>query len=212
MIYTKYPRTFHLPWSPGRTTDDKVLTSIAHFEGKRVIASIKMDGENCTAYSDGHVHARSIDSAGGTDRAWVKTFLNQNVCFNLPSGWRICGENLWARHSIAYDELESFFLGFSLWTEENICLSWDETIEFFKDLNVKPVKVIHDGIFDEEVLRNLHKTLDPSKDEGYVVRLADSFAYEDFGKSVAKFVRANHVQTDKHWRHSEIKPNKMMEI
>jgi len=33
----KYPRTFHLPWSEGATSDDKTLDNVDHFEGKRVI-------------------------------------------------------------------------------------------------------------------------------------------------------------------------------
>jgi hypothetical protein len=43
----KYPRTHHLPWSPGRSSDDVVMTSCEQFEGKRVIVSVKMDGESC---------------------------------------------------------------------------------------------------------------------------------------------------------------------
>ena len=43
----KYPRTFHLPWSPGATSDDKMLKSIEHFIGKEVVITEKMDGENC---------------------------------------------------------------------------------------------------------------------------------------------------------------------
>ena len=198
--YVKYERTFHLPFSPGMHDDDKALKDCSQFEGKRVIISKKADGENTTGYSDGHIHARSIDSRGGEDRAWVKKFLIENVCFNLPQDWRICGENLWAEHSIHYDALPSYFLGFSLWNERNECLSWDETLEYFQLLNVTPVPVMYDGIWDEKKIRDLEKQLDFKKDEGYVVRIADGFKYGDFRKSVAKFVRAGHVQTTKHWR------------
>lgn len=43
----KYGRTFHLPFSLGRTFDDKVLKSVAHFEGEEVVVTTKKDGENC---------------------------------------------------------------------------------------------------------------------------------------------------------------------
>lgn len=198
--YVKYGRTFHLPWSPGAHDDDKTLKDVAHFEGRRVVITKKMDGENTSAYSDGHVHARSIDSKGGEDRAWVKQFLVNNVCFNLPEGWRVCGENLWAEHSIHYYDLPSYFLGFSIWNERNICLSWDETLEYFQLLNITPVPVLFDGIWDEKAVRALEKDMNFSKDEGYVVRVADSFRYGEFRRSVAKFVRAGHVMTTKHWR------------
>jgi hypothetical protein len=42
----KYSRTPHLPWSEGATSDDKMLKTTDMFVGKRVIASLKMDGEN----------------------------------------------------------------------------------------------------------------------------------------------------------------------
>lgn len=200
--YVKYERTFHLPWSPGIHDDDKALKNTSQFEGKRVIITKKMDGENTTCYSDGHVHARSIDSRGGEDRAWVKKFLVDNVCFNLPEGWRVCGENLWAEHSIHYDNLQSYFLGFSIWDNFNRCLGWDETKVYFELLGITPVPVLFDGIFEEKYITDFHKNIkmDFEKDEGYVVRFADSFSYGQFRNSVAKFVRPNHVQTTKHWR------------
>lgn len=205
--YRKYPRTLHLPWTQTMAADDKMLASVEHLVGHRVIVSKKMDGENTTAHSDGHIHARSIDSRGGEDRAWVKRFLTENVCFNLPTGWRACGENLWARHSVAYDALPSYFLGFSAWDDGDVCQSWDDTVELFQTLGITPVEVIFDGIFDEAVIKGLVKTLDLSKDEGYVVRKAGAFHYDHFESCVAKFVRANHVQTEKHWRHQAIIPN-----
>ena len=91
--YTKYPRTFHLPWSEAVTSDDKVVPSVAHLEGREVIVTEKMDGENTTMYRD-HIHSRSLDSKGGEDRAWVKQFW-ASIRGEIPEGWRICGENLW---------------------------------------------------------------------------------------------------------------------
>lgn len=198
--YVKYERTFHLPHSPGIHDDDKALKDYSNFEGRRVIITMKMDGENTTCYSDGHVHARSIDSRGGEDRAWVKKFLIENVCFNLPEGWRVCGENLWAEHSIHYDNLPSYFLGFSIWNEQNFCLDWEETKEYFDLLGIKRVPILYDGPFELDMLKRIEAQLDFKKDEGYVIRIADGFKYGDFRKSVAKYVRAGHVQTTKHWR------------
>lgn len=45
--YKKYPRTPHFSWSEGMTNDDKMLKSLDNFIGKRVICSVKFDGENC---------------------------------------------------------------------------------------------------------------------------------------------------------------------
>lgn len=198
--YVKYERTFHLPHSPGKQSDDKALKDLSQFNGKRVVITGKMDGENTTCYSDGHIHARSIDSRGGEDRAWVKKFLTENVCYNLPEGWRVCGENMWAEHSIHYNALPSYFLGFSIWNERNECLSWGETLEWFELLGITPVPVLAQGHFYEEMLDEVEANLQWETDEGYVIRLYDGFKYGDFRKSVAKYVRHGHVQTTKHWR------------
>jgi len=203
--YTKYPRTFHLPWSPGATSDDKVVPSVSHFEGRQVVVTEKMDGENTTLYRN-HIHARSLDSKGGEDRAWVKQFWG-SIRSDIPEGWRICGENLWACHSVQYTNLKSYFYGFSLWDCYNIVLPWVDTVEYFEMLGICPVPVLYSGVWDETVIRNLSNSLDFKKTEGYVVRLADSFHYDDFGVSVAKFVRADHVQTDKHWRSQQFVAN-----
>lgn len=207
MSKIKYPRTPHLPWSEGMTSDDKMIGSLEHLQGKQIIVTEKMDGENFTLACD-YCHARSLDSVHHESRNWVKQFWNQ-IRFNIPEGWRICGENLYARHSIVYDTLPSYFMGFSIWNDSNICLSWDETLEWFELLGITPVKTLYVGQFDEQVLTNLVKTLDFTTQEGYVVRVYDEFNFSDFNKKVAKYVRRNHVQTTEHWMHSQIIPNQL---
>lgn len=193
----KYPRTHHLPWSPGMHSDDRVIPSLSGFEGKRVIVSMKQDGENTTLYSD-YIHARSLDSRSHPSRDWVKNF-HAGFAHDIPESFRICGENLYAEHSIHYHDLESYFMGFSIWNEMNECLSWDETLEWFNLLGITPVPVLYDGVYDEKVLKSIEKSMDFETNEGFVVRLAEKFRYADFKSSVAKFVRQGHVQTNKHW-------------
>lgn len=196
----KYPRTFHLPWSLGITNDDKMLDTTEYFTDKRVIVTEKMDGENTTMYCD-YIHARSLDSAHHESRNWVKAF-HSSIAHSIPKSMRICGENVYAKHSIHYTNLVSYFYGFSIW-EASKCLSWDETMFYFDELGITPVPVLYDGIYNESVI----KKLDITDKEGYVIRVADSFDYATFNKNVAKFVRKDHVQTDQHWMHSEIIKN-----
>ena len=42
---TKYPRTYHLPWSPGTTSDDKKLSGdwFDMYKGKEIIITEKLD-------------------------------------------------------------------------------------------------------------------------------------------------------------------------
>lgn len=194
----KYPRTLHLPYSEGVGSDDKVLKDVSGFHGKRVIVTEKMDGENTTMYRS-QIHARSLDSKYHPSRNWVKNFWAE-IAHKIPDGYRVCGENLYAKHSIYYNQLPSYFIAFSIWEGDN-CLSWDDTLMFFEDIGVIPAPVLYDGIFDAHLIQNIWNSSSDNK-EGYVVRLADSFKYEQFSKSCAKFVRKNHVQTDEHWMYS----------
>jgi len=46
-VEVKYPRTPHLPWSEGASEDDIQLINAEMFEGKNVVVTEKLDGENC---------------------------------------------------------------------------------------------------------------------------------------------------------------------
>ena len=199
----KYPRTYHLPWSRGMSCDDKMMTNIDSLIGKRVIVTEKMDGENTTMYSD-HIHARAVDSANHESRNWVKNFWS-NFSFEIPKDWRVCGENMFAVHSIKYSELDSYFYGFSIWNDKNECLSWDDTLKWFNIIypDIKTVPVLYDGIFDVDIIQDLWNDSMYAEHEGYVLRLADSFSMSKFRTSAGKFVRNNHVQTAKHWMHGQ---------
>lgn len=204
----KYPTTPHLPWSEGIQRDDRLLRDVLHFLGKRVVVTMKMDGENTSLYSD-YIHARSLDSRHHESRNWVKNFWAK-FKYQIPVGWRICGENLFAQHSIRYNDLLSYFNGFSIWNERNQALEWDETLGYFDILGITPVEEIYRGVFDQKLIHAAY--LEKSKGkvcEGYVVRVEDAFDFRDFRRSVAKFVRKDHVQTKDHWMTSEIIPNKL---
>jgi RNA ligase len=209
MTRVKYPRSFHLPWSPGATSDDKVLSSVEHFAGQEVVVTAKMDGENTTMYRDG-IHARSLDGAHHESQAWVRA-LQGRIGRDIPEGWRVCGENLFAKHSISYTGLPSYFQVFSIWNEKNEALSWDETTEWAALLDLVTVPVLWRGTWDEATIKGLYQPKLGGNDmEGYVVRVAASFPYAAFAKSLAKFVRPNHVQTDQHWKASAVVANKLL--
>ena len=204
--WMKYPRTNHLSWSLGISKDDRIMTSLEGLQGS-VIVSEKLDGENTTLYQD-HIHARSLSSGNHLSRDWVKALWGA-IKHDIPFGWRICGENVYAKHSIHYSRLESYFYGFSVWDDKNICLSWEETLEYFAILGITPVPVLFAGEFNEAHLRKLATSLDPQTTEGYVVRSADCFVFSSFSSRVAKYVRAGHVQTTQHWMHSALEPNRL---
>lgn len=204
--YFKYPRTPHLPFSEGVTDDDKRLSSDLHFEAfKEVVITVKMDGENTTVYPDGYCHARSIDSKHQPYHSYLLRDI-QNWAYQIPPQMRVCGEYLYAKHSIAYDSLDAFFMAFSVW-QNNLCLSWENTMSVIETLGIHHVPVIYIGKYNSEFVENLAKKVIEDGHEGIVVRNAAAFDRNDFEDNIAKYVRPNHVQTDKHWQFAEIEPN-----
>lgn len=203
----KYPRTKHCPWSRSKGEDDKEHKSMKQFIGREIVATEKMDGENTSMYSD-HYHARSVDSRHHPSRDVVKAIWGE-VRHQIPENWRMVGENLFAKHSIHYDNLDSYFYGFSIWDERNVALDWDTTLELFKDWGITPVPELYRGVYDESIIKTLWNETKSSSMEGYVIRVVDEIPYDDFALYAAKFVRKNHVQTSEHWMHSEIVPNKL---
>lgn len=204
----KFPRTMHLPWSPGMTTDDKRIKNLDAFEGKRVIATLKKDGENTTLYSD-YMHARSIDGRDHPSRSWAKQF-HASIADQIPRDWRVCCENMYAKHSIAYDNLPSYLYGLSIWDANNLRMGWEDSVIWFQMLGIPQPEVIYDGIWDEAKIEALAKTLDFDKEEGYVVTVADPITYDQYQTHVAKYVRAKHVATDAvHWQTAKVIPNKL---
>lgn len=202
-FYRKYPRTPHLPWSPGATSDDVFLADTHTFWECEVVVTEKMDGENTSMYTN-YIHARSIDSKHHPSRTWVKAF-HGSIAHAIPAGWRLCGENLYARHSIAYDNLPSYFVLFSVWDEHNRALSWDDTLQWAERLGMAVPKQLYRGVWNEQALRSI--AVDTESCEGYVLRTVQGFAYQHFHEHVAKWVRAKHVQTDTHWMYAPVVPN-----
>lgn len=204
--YVKYPRTYHVSWS-NMLKDDRMLKDESHFFGKRVTVSLKCDGENTSMYND-YIHARSLESASHETRNWVKGLWSR-VAWMLDDNMRICGENLYAVHSIRYENLKSYFMMFSMWID-NRCLSWDETVEYAQILGLETVPVIYDGIYDKDKIIEAFAPYE-NENEGYVIRIADEFNYIDFRRSVAKFVRPEFRQvvnnSHGHWISKKVEVN-----
>lgn len=212
--YVKYPRTMHLPWSGLVDENDRMLPDTKHFEGKKIVVTAKMDGENTTLYSD-YMHARSIDGSSHASSDWLKNYHAQRA-YNIPEGWRVCGENLFAKHTIYYNYLENYFLVFSIWNEKNECLSWEDTLLWAELLEMQVVPVLYVGPWDEEKMQSLYqRIINGDKCEGYVVRLFEKFKYGEFKNSVAKYVceefREKLHDGASHWKHKQIIPNRVKE-
>ncbi len=214
----KYPRTFHLPFSPGMSRDDRMMTDVNIFNDQEVMICEKLDGENTSMYPY-KIHARSLDTDSHPSRNWVKN-LHGQLGYNIPEGWRVCGENMYAKHAIHYcnekgNALNTYFYMFSIWNENNVCLSWDETEEWSNLLGFTLVPVLYRGIWDMNVIERLNKMMESNPDtiEGYVVRLARSYHYSEFRNVCGKYVRKNHVDNNHgHWTKNKMIINELKNI
>lgn len=202
--HIKYQRTLHLPFS-NLGKGDRYMESTNGFVGKGVVITEKRDGENTTLYQDG-IHARALSYTYHPSREKMKALWGA-IRYQIPKGYRVCGENLCGVHSIHYKDLPAFFQVISVW-EGGRSLSWDDTLEWCKVLGLAHVPMLYQGVWDEGVVKNLITTLDTSRVEGFVVRVSDSFMVSEFPHLVGKYVRPDHVQCDdKHWSSKPYTPN-----
>ena len=219
----KYNRTFHFPWSPGATNDDKIATSVSHFIKKSVVITEKMDGSNTSLEADGCFARTHSGPPSHASFDGLKA-LHASVKYKIPKDIQLFGEWCYARHSIEYSALPGYFMLFGvryLPTDSNPTIGslwahWNEVEMWAEEIGVPTVPVLFKGApQSEQELKSLVDSFmnQPSNcggiREGVVVRMAVGFLDEDFSTSVMKCVRANHVQTSEHWKDQEIIKNKL---
>lgn len=192
----KYPRTFHFPWSPNLQNDDRMLQSTDDWHGEEYVFTEKMDGEGTTFYTD-ELHARSLEFESHPSRTFIKA-IHAQCGYDIPKGYRVCGENLTAVHSIKYENLPSYFMVFNIWRGP-VCLSWNETVEWCALLGLQHVPVIWQGKYDDDLCQQICYTVSLESKEGLVARPARAFHIREFSLAVGKYVRRGHVTTDEHW-------------
>ena len=113
MLSEKYGRTFHYPFSPGTTSDDRI--NHTYWEDIQQIETLihteKLDGEN-NCLSRYGVFARS--HAAPTTSPWTRELRERwELMKNDLGDIEIFGENLYAIHSIEYRKLETHFYVFA---------------------------------------------------------------------------------------------------
>ena len=198
----KYPRTPHLPWSPGLTTDDRMMEypTLHALNDVPTVVTEKMDGGNVTLMRDAF-YCRSLDSGTPPWEKYAKAMWAR-IAHDIPEGWRVSCESMWARRSVSYDNLPATLLVIGVWNETHL-LSWDDTQEWAELLGLPTVPLLGRGVGTAYAQKLWESRRDTRVSEGFVVRDAGSVPIAEFGRRVAKWVRAGHVQTDADWRHRD---------
>ncbi|GAA4843575.1 RNA ligase family protein [Algivirga pacifica] len=198
----KYNRTYHFPFSPGTTSDDKILKDWTGILQYPLVMTEKLDGENTCLKKSG-VYARS--HAAPTRNPWAKNMwaIWDQVNHQLDD-LEIFGENLYGIHSIEYTHLPSHFFVFAI-REGDLWFSWEEVMFYAQLMDLPTVPVIYQGKFLENQIENMiAEEMQKGSQlggecEGFVFRNANAFHTDDFKRNVLKYVRPNHVTTDEHW-------------
>ncbi|NSL91049.1 RNA ligase family protein [Chitinophaga solisilvae] len=214
-VSEKYGRTYHYPFSPGTTSDDRIQYD--YWEQLQRIPLLvhteKLDGENNCLSRHG-VFARS--HVAPTVSPWTETIRRywQSIRNDLGN-LEIFLENLYAVHSIEYKNLDHHFYVFGI-RENGYWLSWEET-RFYAallDLPVVPeIRILTPPAtrqeFEKEALSLVtgRGAFDPHNAhdggatimEGIVSRNAAGYPVSSFANNVFKYVRKGHVKTDQHW-------------
>lgn len=212
----KYPRSFHLPWSPGGTSDDKRLSDVSALLGVEIVITEKCDGSNLS-YTRHHVFSRSHAGPPSHPSFNLAKATHARVRHLISEGVSIFCEFCYAIHSIEYDALPDFSLVFGVRDDETgLFWDWDSVAAQAHDIGLPTVPVVFRGVVtSERELKALTTELAalPSAfggtREGVVVRWSGEFADKDFGRNLGKWVRRDHVQTDDHWLHQSIRPQRL---
>lgn len=206
----KYPSTPHWPFSETVHRDDTVSVYPNSFVGEVVIVTEKIDGGN-TCLFNGEVYARSV--AAPCREGWmgmVRKHHGWKTNGSRFTDYAYYGEDIFGIHSIEYEpvrEEDTFHLFAVQQTSQEYWCSWSVVEDAAKELDIPLAPVLFHGVFysQEDITKFFREELKkPSciggEREGFVMRTFSGFSNWDFRKSVCKYVRPNHVQTDQHWR------------
>jgi len=128
----KYGRTYHFPFSPGTTSDDRINTNYWQDiqQLKTIVHTEKLDGENNCMNKYG-VFARS--HAAPTTSPWTRDIRTKWALLKNDFGdLELFGENLYAIHSIEYRKLEHYYFVFAVRYHDQ-WLAWEE-VKFYAAL------------------------------------------------------------------------------
>ena len=131
----------------------------------------------------------------------------------VSDGISVFCEYCYAVHSIEYGALPDYSLVFGVRDDASgTWWEWDMVATQASDLGLPTVPVLFRGALEtERQLQELTEDLCATPSafggtrEGVVVRRAASFGDSEFSRSLAKWVRKDHVTTDEHWMHQALR-------
>lgn len=182
-----------------------------------LVITEKCDGSNLT-YTRTSVFSRSHSGPPGHASFDLAKATHARIAHELSLGLSLFCEYCYAVHSIEYGALPDYSLVFGARDDrEGRWWDWDMVVAQAADLGLPTVPELYRGqVGSARELEALTLSLaaQPSvfggSREGVVVRHAGEFRDVDFQRSLAKWVRHDHVTTDEHWMHQSIRAQKLV--
>ena len=219
--FIKFPSTPHLGTLAGlNIRGDKVLSKSERDEFllHELVIEEKVDGANLgiSFDSEGNIRAQNrgaylhLPGAGQWKilADWLASRTDA-MFEHLSDHFILFGEWCYAQHSVFYDRLPDWFLGFDVYDKEFArFLSSDRRDALLKKMRIVQVPVVARGHFAyPEIQKLLSKSkLSDQLEEGIYLR----FDQGDWLAQRAKLVRPAFIQSvEQHWSRSAIKPNRL---
>ena len=219
--FFKFPSTPYLALlGDADIRNDKVMTAAERneFLSHELVVEEKIDGANLgiSFDPDGNIRAQNRGMYLDLPRPgqWKKlsewlTLRTETFFEHLFDRYILFGEWCYARHTVFYDRLPDWFLGFDVYDREtDRFLSYDRRNELFRTIRICPVPTVRRGRFTLSELSELllQSMLGEHPAEGIYLR-------SDRGGWLvqrAKLVRPAFVQSiEQHWSRKDIEPNRL---
>jgi len=223
-IFFKFPTTPHLVTLGGvDIRSDKVMSDVEReaFLQHDLVVEEKVDGSNIgISFSvEGSLKVQNrgdylqLPASGQWKKLDEWLHLHAERLFDhLIDQYILFGEWCYAKHSIFYNQLPDWFLGFDIY--DKIIGRFLSTIRrdrFLESMNIAGVPVIAHGRFRLADLKDLlsQSKLGDQPAEGLYLRID----HGEWLEQRAKLVRPQFIQTlEEHWSRYSITPNRLREL
>lgn len=223
-IFFKFPTTPHLVTLGGvDIRSDKVMSDVEReaFLHHDLVVEEKVDGSNIgISFSvEGNLKVQNrgdylqLPASGQWKKLEEWLHLHAERLFDhLIDQYILFGEWCYAKHSVFYDRLPDWFLGFDIYDKfTGRFLSTMRRDRFLESMNIAGVPVIAHGRFRLAELKDLlsQSKLSDQPAEGLYLRLDQG----EWLEQRAKLVRPQFMQTmEEHWSRYSITPNRLREL